>query len=87
MPLLPNVERTPDAINSYVARQYSIASDAWELMAVRFSKAHSAATKGQEAVLQTVKARKLDQAKSEQFAINFVLSLITVGIAGVRGAH
>src|SRR5579863_10533311 len=79
------VDRNPQAIADYVMREYAIAADAWELLAVKMGKAYDIAYKAQETVLQAVKARKLENAKADQFAFNFVLSLLTVGVAGATG--
>jgi hypothetical protein len=85
MPLPSNVEWTPQAIESYLTREYSKATDAWNLMAVKFAKAYKAASDKQKTVLKAVKARKLEEAQSEQFAYNFIFSILTVGIAGGAG--
>lgn len=85
MPIPSYVERTPQKISDYVAREYSVATDAWELMAVKFTRAYKVASSLQESALQKVKARKIARAKADQAAFNFLLSILTVGVAGGVG--
>src|SRR5271154_1863460 len=78
----PSVDRTVNGYIGYLAEEINRAWAHWDHFCTQVSAAYSDAYDLNGSVLGHVKNRKIERKAADEAAMSFVLSLLTVGVAG-----